>query len=827
MKPLEQSDSPEPKARVWRYVLIAIAAVGVLCGFLGYAFVDPFWKAESPWSALDSFFDAIFGTMLLFVLDADIVELSKAHDAQKDGNPWPLVLLNIARVFVAIAVFGTVFRLGFLLLQGRYQRLRLNRLSGHKIIVGTGIEGQAFARDLIQSGETVVVVNPTEQGDSDPTPKSSLPHLVTIAVDAQDQAGLQLAGLAKASGLIITCPDDATSLRVLQSAIDSIEHDNEFLASGRTRPFAIYIHLHRETLLRELNRSEASLGSRRVFEIRAFTLAELVARKFFAEESLFACADLLGQRRLHAVFVGFNAVAQHLLLQLLRLSPFRDFSEPRITILDTDARQEIDVFRAAFPEIDKIADLSPLDWSPGNRPLPERTMEEIELQAEATAIFVCLGDDGDSAATALQLRTDTSRAARLRAPIFVHQTRHGGLDRMLRSTRKAKRFVDVVQPFGLVNSAARFSGLIGEDDWLARHLHEAYLEKKGIQKSTSLAERAPNDLPWTELAETYRDANRRAADHIPIKLASVGFHFSGGNLQCDQQGLSLSAEELEHLATLEHQSWAIDRQLDGWRYGKERDNSRLFHPSLVPYEKLDRATQDLDRDQVNEVLTSIPRAKDKDDVTLFRNFRIGLIGTPGPQSPDQIDKAHREFVRRLPNLRERLDGSFTTIFSSLSPGIELAITKSLTDYLVGEGLRWRLIVLSPAPTDLTIEAWRASYEKGASWDGATDKNSTWERERAALRNGRKTWLGREETEWEINLTPPGSTVEDWQNSEAQEATLKTLVGYINKQTDLIIGSLEAIRRGGIDPEQRSVQDAPEIILIDEDVAPATEPDSVQ
>jgi len=51
----------------------------------------------------------------------------------------------------------------------------------------------------------------------------------------------------------------------------------------------------------------------------------------------------------------------------------------------------------------------------------------------------------------------------------------------------------------------------------------------------------------------------------------------------------------ERLAEQIHDLWAKQRIKDGWQYGVHRDDSRKFHPCLVPYDQLSDEEKEYDR----------------------------------------------------------------------------------------------------------------------------------------------------------------------------------------------------------------------------------------
>jgi len=57
-------------------------------------------------------------------------------------------------------------------------------------------------------------------------------------------------------------------------------------------------------------------------------------------------------------------------------------------------------------------------------------------------------------------------------------------------------------------------------------------------------------------------------------------------------------ELVELLAEVEHRRWNAEQLLNGWIYGKERNNALKIHDNIVPYKKLSEPIKDYDRDAV-------------------------------------------------------------------------------------------------------------------------------------------------------------------------------------------------------------------------------------
>ena len=61
----------------------------------------------------------------------------------------------------------------------------------------------------------------------------------------------------------------------------------------------------------------------------------------------------------------------------------------------------------------------------------------------------------------------------------------------------------------------------------------------------------------------------------------------------------------ERLAENAHDNWARERLRQGWIYGRQRDDPRKQHPSLVPYGELPEPEKGLDRQTALETLKAI------------------------------------------------------------------------------------------------------------------------------------------------------------------------------------------------------------------------------
>lgn len=63
----------------------------------------------------------------------------------------------------------------------------------------------------------------------------------------------------------------------------------------------------------------------------------------------------------------------------------------------------------------------------------------------------------------------------------------------------------------------------------------------------------------------------------------------------------------ESIAENVHNVWAASRILDGWTWGKERNDSLKTHPCLIPYNDLPESEKEYDRKTAIETLKLIQK----------------------------------------------------------------------------------------------------------------------------------------------------------------------------------------------------------------------------
>ena len=315
-------------------------------------------------------------------------------------------------------------------------------------------------------------------------------------------------------------------------------------------------------------------------------LPRRAARLLLARWPLHLGADPGYTAHQHLLIAGRSPVAEALLVHALRLSAYGAMPLT-LTLIDAGAEAWRTAFERRHPQAGRIATLrflSPED--PALTRGPPVSLGFVLSEPAAAALAL---------AQRLSVRLATEQ--RVSPPLVLE--------------------VGAVEPAGeradwdgqLVPVAHRGAVLApevlldGRGDALARVIHDHYRDTTEAQGRDPSQQAAGQ--PWPLLAESYRSANRHQADHLWAKLAMSDCCALPEEVV---DTFAFAPAEVERLAAAEHERWAAERWLDGWRYAPVRDNARRHHPQLVPYAELSEPMKDLDRFAVRLVPALLARS---------------------------------------------------------------------------------------------------------------------------------------------------------------------------------------------------------------------------
>jgi hypothetical protein len=282
-----------------------------------------------------------------------------------------------------------------------------------------------------------------------------------------------------------------------------------------------------------------------------------------------------------------------------------------ITLVDRRAGVIIESLHVRYPTLSRYCEIIPLEmelFSPEffTKIFPGRT----DGPGSISSVYVCIADEylGLSAALDIVRQMKINRINRS-IPIIVRTRYSESLASFLDRSPAAGRDMAGIHAFPVIDRTCGLDLILGSShEMIAHAIHDEYLRTcSGLHLPEG-----PASLPWDELPEYYREANRGQADAVFRKLKKINtaiVPYTDWNAPL----FRFTPGETELLARDEHDRWMDEHIKNGWTYGKTRDEVTKRHPCMVPYDELPEEEKEKDR----RAVTAIPR--------ILRTVDLGII----------------------------------------------------------------------------------------------------------------------------------------------------------------------------------------------------------
>ena len=538
-------------------ILFALALFTLLLGYVGLV---RYYRATGEPQSL---FEFLYQTIQIFSLGLGV-----------GGEiPWELDLARFLGPMV-LAVAGVKALLAIFEEQLEWHRAR--RLTDHVIVCGLSEKGRNLTADFLHRGSSVVVVEIDASNES----IRSLRDLgaVVLVADAKDPSVLRRAGSTRARYMIAACGNDGTNVEIAVAA------NKLLLDSSAERPMQCFIHIADLFLLSEFKRQNIFMHTAAGFQVRFFNLHLLAARALFDPRITRRIAEAGRDEQIGFLVIGFGGLGQSVALQIAHFAHFGAGRRPRLIVVDREMETIEPVFGRQFAAVDTICKAS---YHGMDMRGPELAHAAPEWIAEGLHLAViCLASDSEALSCALSLRPLIGERDTC---VFLDE--NAGLAAFISD----EDFVEMahIDAFGARDETCTPEVVVDEvQDVLARAIHDYYRELYGGDH-------------WDQLADYQRDSNRLAADHLAVKLYTVGCEMGPR-----ADGFLFADGEIELMARMEHERWRAEKFLDGWQPGETRDNKAKRHPDLLAYGELPESSREKNREAVRaipEILARIDR----------------------------------------------------------------------------------------------------------------------------------------------------------------------------------------------------------------------------
>ena len=555
--------------------------VAIALGYLGFSkYFTAIGETRSSW-------DTFYRTLQLFALESGFISGSVGWE------------LQLARFLVPAVVAYTATQALAIIFQEQLQLFRMRFLKDHIVICGLGRKGLLLSGGFREREEQVVVIEQDE--DNGLLGQCREQGAIILIGNAADPVLLRKARVNKAKYVISVCGDDGANAEVAV-------HARELVLDRKGKALSCLIHISDFQLCNLLREREIRLGKLDAFRLELFNVFESGARILLDEYPPFSKTGEDYSSRPHLVVVGIGRMGESLVVNAARNWWDRDRKSGerlRITLIDREAEKKKESLCLRYPQMERVCELVPVEV---DIQVPEFERAEFlfddQGRCDVTTVYVCLDDDSNALGAALMIN---QQVRALEIPIVIRMTQDAGLATLLRGEEdKPKGFANL-HAFGLFDHTCT-PDLISRCTYeiLARAIHEDYLRSERVKGHTP--ETNPSAVPWGELEETYKKSNRRAAEHICVKLDAIGCDIAI-TTDWDTPRFEFTLEEVELLAQMEHKRWVEEKLSDGWRYSPTKDLEKKTIPYLVSWDELSEADKDKDRNQVRSLPAFLAKAR--------------------------------------------------------------------------------------------------------------------------------------------------------------------------------------------------------------------------
>jgi|GEM_PF-1933120 len=564
-------------------VMVAVPAfiLGIAGGYLEFGHREEL--GEYLWSTI------LYRTLQMFVLELDPI-----------GDPIGNIPFWIAHWLAMILAASVVFEV-LLHFSGQWITSWLIRFFGkeHVILCGLGDDGIRLVEKLFAAGHQVVVIEPDETHlDLEACRKAGA---VTFSGDPASGIMLAKAGIATAGHVLILFNLDGVNFQIARVA-------REQAVQRRSKPLSCTLQIRDRSLLELLNREELKTNVTDNFELEVFHSDEVLSRTMLREASW---ASLARAPQRFLVFVNTKSMRT---IETFMIRAVRDWiieskldSPPAEFTLIGEGAAQIELrISQCYPEIFQNISLKAWDQAPETWVAFEQD-PQLRLDPNNYDVAFMLADREEQALTGVTLLQRLS-AGSLPIIVNVREVTNHFLNLLPKDTEDSSKHAENIRVVSSEKSVFNVDMVKHpEIELLAQCCHQDYLidhlNRGAIEKSAV--------TPWSELPETFRDANRALA----LRLSQYLSGNISGTKKIEKEYVSsrpvsryqFSAEELELLAKEEHQNWVLDRKQQGWKQGSVRDDHKKIHPNMVPWEELSESDRELDRNIIRRIPTVFAR----------------------------------------------------------------------------------------------------------------------------------------------------------------------------------------------------------------------------
>jgi len=542
-------------------LLIGLFFVSLVLGLIGFEHYYNYHDLEHDLAK------SFYNTFQLFVFEG--------------GNlsgyiPWELHIARFTAPLVPLfALIMTILQI----FRDQLGRLKISMMRNHVVIIGFGTKGKNIMEDLLRKKKKILIID--SDGDNPELGFIQHSRCRFMLGNATDGDVLKKANITHAEAVYLLTGIDNTQIRACLEIYQLIKDSDR----RKEYPLNCIMHLQRQELMNTLKSHNLVQNIEDAFALRVFNVNESSARDLFEENP----PDRIGipaksNTVVQILIFGFGLAGEALALQTALTGHYANGKKPKVLIIDRLAEEKVQAFLEKYPAFTDYCELKYIISEADSPQLINHVIPYTEIPDTLTSIVLCFEDKTQNLLLGLQLDNVNFKE---HVNIFISTSDDDAFT----------TFHQNVKAYGLSSKVCSQESIFGEFlDKKAIAFHNNYLEKRRKEENFG---KKNADVPWEELSQEYKDSNRKAADHIGVKMRAIACEI----VEASDPGPEaiLTEEELLMLSELEHKRWNAERKLAGWTYSKTRNDKTRETPDLTEWENLSQETREYDINAVKNI----------------------------------------------------------------------------------------------------------------------------------------------------------------------------------------------------------------------------------
>jgi len=483
--------------------------------------------------------------------------------------PWELHLARfIAPLIPLFALILTLLQI----FREQWGRFKISLMRNHVVIVGFGTKGKNIMEGLSGKKRNILIIDSDADNPELGFIQNSKCRL--MIADATDITLLKKANITHAEVVYLLTGNDNSQIKTCLEIYQLIKDSNR----KKEDPLNCIMHLKKQEFIYTLKSHKLVQNIDDAFALRIFNVYESSARDLFEEDSPDGIGIPANSNAVVQILIfGFALAGEALALQTALTGHYANGTKPKVLIIDRLAEEKVHDFLEKYPTFKDYCELEYIISEPDSPQLINQVIPYSNIPGRLTSIVLCYENKTQNLLLGLQLDNVNFKEP---VNIFISTS-----DDDVFTT-----FHQNVKAYGLSSKVCSQESIFGGFlDKKAIAFHNNYLEKRRKEETFS---KKDADVPWEELSQEYKDSNRKAADHIGVKIRAIACEIVEND--DPRPEAIISQEELLMLAKLEHKRWNAERSLAGWTYSEIRNDKTRETPDLTEWENLTTEIREYD-----------------------------------------------------------------------------------------------------------------------------------------------------------------------------------------------------------------------------------------